>query len=159
MVKKFGFVHFDFYRDVIVSLLRKKGKKATKLNASKLGNELRKKYGKGIMGKLLAEKILKKVKRKKKAKIVITGIRSKAEIKEFERVLKTKLVLIEIYAPKKERFKRCKGLSWKDFVAREKLDKGKGLDEVLKMADYRVRNVSRREMHQKLKEIISKLLN
>jgi len=160
LVKKFGFLHFDFYRDVIVELLKKKGLKATKLNASKLGNELRKRYGKGIMGKLLAKKILKEIKKfkRKKIVIVITGIRSKEEIKEFEKILKSKIILIEIYAPEKERFKRSKLKSFKEFKEREKLDKEKGLGEVLKLAKFRIKNILRKEMKKELKLIVDKFV-
>lgn len=130
LVESYEFKHFDFYRDVLVKELEKRGLEPTKMNASKLGDELRKKHGQEVMAKLLLEKV-------DAPRIVVTGVRSPAEV-EYFRVKTPSFHLALVTAPPEVRFARRKEYdpqTLEEFLARDENDRKKGMFEVFEMAD------------------------
>ena len=154
LVKEYGFKHFDFYRDVFMEEMKKKKLKPTKQNASKLGDELRKKGGRGVMADLLLPKI-------DVEDAVITGFRSPEEVQLF-RSKTAKFHLIMINAPKETRYKRKdtteKG-TFEEFLTRDERDfKNKGMERVFRMADKTIENDGTiEELHMKVNGIMGEI--
>lgn len=123
----------DFLKEELIN----QGKEPTKANMSLLGDELRKKYGKDIMIKLLLNKI------KGKGNIVITGVRSPEELSYLKKEI-GEFKLIAITASKEVRFQRRNEEDSnipEEFFARDERDiKNKGLDKVLTAADITIEN-------------------
>jgi len=137
LVKKYGFEHFDFFSNVIRPLMEVQGKKPLKENAARFGNEMRAKFGMGVFGEKMAQKI------QGKKLVVVTGARSLEELKELEKVVEHFFIL-KVSASEEMRFARRSGLDpseKKAFFGRDKNDlEHKGLEWVLKAADYGVEN-------------------
>jgi dephospho-CoA kinase len=135
LVEKYRFKHLDFYADVIVEQLKKAKKQVTKANASKLGDSLRKKHGRGVMAKLLIEKI-------DQPRVVVSGFRSPEEVEEFKkRAPDFHLILVD--ASEEVRFSRRGPKDPKGktaFFKRDREDEKKGVQEVFLMADHVVEN-------------------
>ncbi len=136
LASNYGFKHFDFYRDVLVREMKRRELEPTKQNASKLGDELRNERGEGVMAELLFPKIDAK-------DVVITGIRSPAEVRLF-RSKSQKFFLILVEASPEKRFERrdpTEPGTYSEFIARDERDfKNKGMAAVFKMADYAINN-------------------
>ncbi len=137
LVKKYGFEHLDFFSNVIRPLMEAQGKKALKENAARFGNEMRAKFGMGVFGEKMTQKI------QGKEKVVVTGARSLEELKELEKVAEHFFIL-KVSAPEEMRFARRSGLDpaeEKAFFGRDKNDlEHKGLEQVLKSADFSIEN-------------------
>ncbi len=137
MKNRHGFWHYDFYRDVIVPLMEEQGISPSKENAVKLGNEMRAKFGMGVFG----EKMVQLLKGKEKA--AVTGARSMEELRRLEEAAE-RFYILKVSAPEKQRFSRKSALdppSERGFFERDKNDlANKGLEEVLKAADYSIKN-------------------
>lgn len=130
LVESYGFKHYDFYRDVLMGEIKKRGMEVTKMNASIIGDELRKKHGQGVMAELLFTEAVA-------PRIVVTGVRSPAEV-EYFRSKTDKFYLILVKAPAELRFERRIGTDPNDmngFLVREENDRKKGIYEVFGMAD------------------------
>ncbi len=156
LVANYGFEHFDFYRDVVVPEMRKRGFKPSKENASIFGDEMRKKFGNGVFGRIMAELI----KSSQSKNIVITGARSVEEIDEIKKVEKP--VLVCISAPLKERYKRAvseKNISYEEFLKRDERDlKNKGLAKLLKLCEFKIENNSTlEEFYSKIDKFMREL--
>ncbi len=151
--KKYGFKHLDFFRDILLSMLRERGLKEDKMNASVLGNELRQNYGRGALAKLMAERLIENT------DYVITGFRSPEEVEEIRK--KGEFLLLWVWAPLKKRFSRRRDIdpqNIEEFKRRDELDKEKGMDEVFKSADIIINNEgSIEELHQLIDSIMEKL--
>ncbi len=136
LVKEYGFKHYDFYRDVFLEELKNRSMEPTKDNASILGDLLRKEHGMGVMAKLLFEKISAE-------DIVITGIRSPAEVEHFrEKTSQFVLVMLDALGPLRyERRDESDPQSENEFFGRDKRDlENKGMESVFLMADYTIQN-------------------
>lgn len=101
-------------------------KKITRKILQDIGNEWRRKYGRGI----LAKKATSYLKREGIKKAVIDGIRNLGEIQEFKK--NKNFVLIAIISSKKTRFERLKDLkrreklTWEVFQKLDRRDMGLG---------------------------------
>jgi dephospho-CoA kinase len=136
LVSEYRFKHFDFYGDVLLKELAKKKLKPTKDNASKVGDTLRAKKGRGVMAEMLFPKI-------DAEDAVITGFRSPEEV-EFFRKKTTKFFLIMVEAPKETRFGRRDSsdkAKKEAFFERDERDlQNKGMESVFLMANHVVQN-------------------
>ena len=137
MKDKYGFWHYDFYRDVIVPLMDGQGIKPTKANAVKLGNQLRARFGMGVFGEKMAQLV------KGREKAVVTGARSLEELKHLEMIAEH-FYIVKVEAPEGQRFSRRSELDpneEKAFFGRDEDDLAKkGLEQVLRAADFLVDN-------------------
>ena len=154
LVKEYGFKHFDFYRDVFLKEMKRRKLEPTKQNASKLGDELRKERGRGVMAELLYSKI-------DAEDAVITGIRSPEEV-EFFRSKTPKFYLILVEASPEKRFERrdsTEPSTYSEFLARDERDfKHKGMEAVFLMADYAIENDgTMEELHAKVDEVMDSI--
>jgi len=124
--------------DVLRVELIKQGRDPTKDNMSIIGDELRSKYGKDIVIRLLLEKAAVY------EKVVITGLRSPEEV-VYLKSNSNKFVLVSLYSPLESRFNRRNSLdpqTIEGFGARDERDiKNKGVEKVMGMADYEIRNL------------------
>ncbi len=137
--------------------LKKKNIKPTKTNLLLLGNELREKFGQGIVGELAAKEILKK----KHEKVVVVGFRSVEETFPIKKIYPN-FKLISLTAEKDVRFMRRDELdpnSEKKFFERDKIDiEKKGLLNVIKSADFNVNNSnSLKKLYNSLELLIQKI--
>ena len=154
LVDKYSFIHYDFYHDVLIKELESRGMEVTKMNASIVGDELRKEYGMGVMAELLLKKAVA-------PHIVVTGVRSVAEV-EYFREKTDKFYLVLIKASPELRFKRRLDTdpdNMDGFLAREQNDRKKGMYEVFAMADVSFENEGTiEELHTKVDEWLKGVL-
>lgn len=124
--------------DVLRDELIKQGREPTKDNMSIIGDELRNQHGKDIVIRLLLEKAAIY------DKVVITGLRSPEEV-VYLKNNSQKFVLVALSSPLELRFNRRNTLDPQTidgFEARDNRDiKNKGLDKVIEMADYEIKNM------------------
>lgn len=145
-LKKKGFIYFSL-SDILREELNKKGLEISRENLQNVGNQLRKKFGPGV----LAEKTIKKI----KDKSIIDSIRNPEEIRrlrEFAKEFKTVFFLLSVDAPIKLRFERLgkrgrmeSADTLEEFKEREQFEKGKEthgqqINVCMEMADYTVIN-------------------
>ncbi len=153
LVEKYNFVHLDFYRDILIGQLKEKGLEINKINASKLGNELRAQGGRGVLAKIMAEKV------DSSKDYVVTGVRSPEETEELRN--KTEFSLIYIDTSLDKRFERRKPedpQTFDEFKSRDELDKQKGIDKVVGSADILINNEGTiEELHSMLDDLLEKL--
>ncbi|MEN3013186.1 MAG: AAA family ATPase [Endomicrobiia bacterium] len=159
-----------FYSASLSDILRKKAKEynlgSDRETLIKLGNDLRKKYGCGILAKWLIKDLDKVFKNK----IVIDSIRNVSEIKEFKKKFKDNFYLIYITAPKKRRFKfmqlrKRQGdpVSYKEFLEIEKKENSNKSyqQQINKCKEYRDffinNNSTLKELYKKVDIIIKKI--
>lgn len=155
LVNRYGFKHFDFYRDVFLEELKARGFEPTKRNASELGDKLRQERGMGVMAELLFPKM-------GTGNIVITGIRSPAEV-EFFRTKGKDFYLILMQAPPEKRYDRRDSTeqgTFREFLTRDERDfKNKGMEQVFRMADQTIENGGTiGELHEKVEGVMAHIL-
>lgn len=88
--------------DILRKIAQEKKISPTRINLVNLGNELRKKYGGGILAQWTIKEILKR--KYEFDKVVVDSIRNTNEIKEFKKKFKNNFFLLYVTAPKKLRF-------------------------------------------------------
>lgn len=136
--EKYNFKKLVF-SDIITEELKKRGMENTKMNQSIVGDELRKEFGNAV----LASRLLKEIEKDKNKNYVIVGFRSPEEV-DYIRNEVMDFYLVEIYTEKSVRFaRRTKEdpQSITEFFERDQRDmQKKGLDIVLRMADFRIIN-------------------
>ena len=143
-LKERGFEYFSL-SDVIREELRKRRKAVTRENLIREGNELRKKFGAGVLAKRIIERI------EMDRNYVIDSIRHPAEAKALK--AQNGFVLLNITASPKVRFGRLKKRSRendpKTFEEFKKLERVEGksavgsdqqLNETIELADRAVQN-------------------
>jgi dephospho-CoA kinase len=143
LVEKWGFSHLSL-SDLVREECQKRGGYNSREDLVKVANQLRKRYGGGI----LAKRALKKMKNKKR--IVISSIRNLSEVKELKK--NNNFFLLAIDAPIKLRYERAKkrgrigdDITFKEFKAQEEREK-KGnrfqqqIDKVISLADFKIIN-------------------
>lgn len=101
ILQKLGFRYYSL-SDVIRDELRKESKETTRENMTLKGNELREKYGPGVLG----SKINGLIKRDKSNINIIDSVRNPFEVKELKKIKNFHLIGID--APIELRFKRLK---------------------------------------------------
>ncbi|MBI2671562.1 AAA family ATPase [Candidatus Woesearchaeota archaeon] len=158
-----GFTYYSC-SDEIRKELEKREIEETLQNLINVGDELRRKFGRGILGKKVYEQILKD----NKKLVVVDSLRNMEEVNELKKNKNFKLIFID--APIEERYKRIKErkrssdfVSFNEFKKKEE-DQIKGAGTLLKMedcfksADFKIyNNSSLEELHRKVDEILEKL--
>lgn len=140
--EKYKFKKYDFSKDVLMDLAKKRKLSPSKANMSNLGDELREKEGMGILAEMLHQRI-----GRLDGNIVISGFRSPEEV-DYIRNEALAFHLIEVYADPLVRFARRNereiGTS-KEFFERDRHDmEAKGMGKVIRMADFIIKNNSDR---------------
>ncbi len=152
-LKKKGFTVITF-SSILKEECKKRGLEPNKMNLSKLGDELRKKYGMGALGKIVVEKITSE-------NVILDGSRSPEEIYEIRKKFPDAMV-VYIKADPDVRFSRRNEMDPKtkeEFFARDERDiKNKGLSKVIEMADITIENNGTLEEFEKsLDELVDGL--
>ncbi len=159
-----GFNYFSL-SDILREELNKKSLELSRKNLQNIGNQLRKKFGPGI----LAERTIKKI----KDKSIIDSIRNPEEIRklrEFAKKSGTVFFLLSVDAPIKLRFERLKerrtiesAETLEEFKKREQFEMGKEIhwqqiDTCMKMADYTIINDGTLEkLYKKINKILKEI--
>ena len=130
-----------------------------------IGNDLREKFGAGV----LVQKTIEKLKLSSKTNWVIDGIRNLGEIAELK---KHNAIIIAVDAPQKQRFERLISRArasdpknWDGFLDMEKRDSGIGeensgqqVSKCMEIADYRIINTGTlEELKTKIEYLLMKL--
>lgn len=154
LVDNYGFKELSLSEHVLDPILEERGIEITKMNRSKLGDELRKKEGMDVLAKRLIEKV-------DYPRIVISNFRSPEEVQFFmDRT--PSFHLIKIDADPNIRYKRRSKIdpnTIKEFLERDKKDMdNKGMGMVFEMADYKIDNNSSYDtLHEQLDKIIKEI--
>ncbi len=146
--------------DVLREELRKEGKEENRDNMLAKGNEMREKFGSGV----LMERLLAKAEQEGYEKVIIDGLRSVGEVEELK---KAGGVLVAVDAPVETRYERAvKRKSSKDNIDLEKFkeqqkaefDKPGAIGDCVRKADFDIFNDGNfDDLKEKVKEILSKL--
>ena len=138
-----GFISFSL-SDALRDEATRQGKDHSRDVLIRLGTEMRKKFGYGILAKRINEKISKS-KNKNKNNFVVDSIRNPGEIEELRK--NKDFILVAVHADAKIRFQRLlkrgrvgDAQTFEEFLEHEKKennDKGSGqqLDKCIEMAD------------------------
>ena len=151
--------------DIIREKLAKmRSGKINREQQQKLQSILRKKYGENYVMELC----LKRIKKEKADKAVISGIRFPNDIKFFKKQKGIKFFNIFIYAPIKVRFQRTLDRkradvppSYKDFIKDDKREKEIfHLDMTEKLSDFKLKNGENnsRELYKKIEILMKKVI-
>lgn len=161
-LKESGFEYHSL-SDVLREELQKRKKTVTRENLIAVGNELRQKFGAGVLGKRIAAKL--QVDRH----YVVDSIRHPSEVEELR--AKDGFVLIEIVASPKTRFARIKKrgrekdpktfqqfLTVENREGKSRVETDQQLDKTLKLADYIIQNDGTLEaLHQNVRKTIMEI--
>jgi dephospho-CoA kinase len=144
-LEKRGFRHLSL-SDILREVALKRDIYKSRDDLIKLGNKLRKKYGRGYLAKLLK----KKAEKSQFKNIVVTSVRNLGEVSELRKG--SDFFLLQVKAPIKLRYQRAKKrgkiddkVSFNRFKSQENFErKGSGyqqqLDKVIDLADYTILN-------------------
>lgn len=156
-LKKKGFSLYSL-SDILREEAAKKGLEPTRKILIDLGNNLRKRYGGGI----LANRIIKKL----KDRSVVDSIRNRLEIKEFRKI--QRFILLGFYTPANVRLRRIKKRSrkgdpvtMKELLAREREENkaeatNQQLNACLNMADKIIKNTgSLKDLYSRIDKVLS----
>jgi dephospho-CoA kinase len=146
--------------DEVRSEAKKRGLQPTPKNLGKIMLELRQLEGEAA----IAKRCIPKIERQEKHKILVDGIRSLNEVKEFKKHF-PKFTLIAIQSSPETRFKRLyrrqrsdDPKNWKIFHERDKRELSVGLGEAITMAEYKIVNEGEKAIvKEKVKEILKKV--
>ncbi len=149
--ERHGFKKFVF-SDVLEEELKKKGQMVTKMNMSRMGDELRNMWGMAKVAELLHEKVVGN------EKVVLVGARSLEEA-EFFRKKSEKFMIVNIDAEADARFHRRSEADANEknkFFQRDEADlENKGLGKLIEKADFTVENNSDLEgLYKKLDGVV-----
>ena len=130
-------------------------------NLGKLMLQIRAEEGPGV----LARRCIPKIRALDAEVVVVDGLRSPHEVREFKKVF-PRFKVIAIYASPKTRFQRLlrRGRSddpkdWETFYMRDQRELSVGIGEVIATADYMIVNEgSIEELKAQLKQIIKKVI-
>jgi len=146
ILERKGFIHISI-SDILNQYCAAQGKEATRENLTEMGNNLRKEYGAGILGKLALDGM------QKGKNYVVTSIRNPAEVVELRK--SPDFHLIKLDAPLDLRYERFikrhdsikdKNITTKqEFIKREENEKsndskGLQLHKVFELADTTIKN-------------------
>lgn len=163
MLKEKGFVYCSLSDLVREEAVRRGLNSYNVSDLQGIGNELREKYGNGILAKRILEKI------EEGKNYVIDGIRNPGEINELRKCKEHEFILIAVDAPQEIRFKRIlergresDSKDLKGFLEMDRRDRGidkenngQQVDKCIEMADIKIYNGSSIEV---LKNKIEKIL-
>lgn len=158
----------DFTRtslsDRIREEIEKRGKSETRQILQDVGDDLRMKYGDGILAKMTAKKY------KNEQKLVIDSIRNPGEIEVLKKAFGA--VIIGVTAPRRKRFelirkRNRKGdvKTWREFLERDKREFSKKahshqiqMARCLEMADFVLKNDgTEKELLEKAEVLVKKI--
>lgn len=127
--------------DVVREEVKRLGLQPTPENMNYVARLLRQKYGKAAVALRVAEKLASMG----STRVVIDGVRSLDEINVFRR--HGRVVIVAVHASPRTRFERLRKRgrpgdprSWEDFVARDMVELGFGLGNVIALADFMIVN-------------------
>lgn len=160
-LEKKGFFHLS-----LADLVREECQKRSRYNSRddliEVANELRQKYGSGILAKMALERT------KNKGKIVISSIRNPGEVEELKKA--GHFFLLTIDASIKLRYERAKKrgkiddvVTFEKFKAQEEFERNgnefqQQLDKVISMADYKIINdATLEELYQKVDVVLQQI--
>lgn len=160
-LKKKGFTAYSL-SDILREECEIQGLEKNRENLQKIGNDLRRKFGGGI----LAERVIKKIRENESNNFAITSIRNPQEVHFLKK--QNNFLLMNIDAPINLRYQRIKSRKMaEDFVTfevfkqqeeREKISadpNSQQLIEVAKMSDYHIDNSGTiEELYQKVDKIL-----
>ncbi len=160
IAKKLGFRVFSF-GSIIRREVKRRGLKMTRENIEKISLWFHQKDRDKTLAKLLA----KEIERSRNKLIVVDGSRSPGEIEVLKRHFgKDSVILLAVTASKRLRYKRMlerKRLDTRSvevIKARDERELGYGLGELIKMADYKIKNDSTIEkLEEKFKKTLGKI--
>lgn len=154
--------------DILRQIAKKRKIPPSRINLVNLGNELREKFGSGI----LAQWLIKKICQSGKNKVVVDSIRTTGEIYVLKKKFKENFYLIHVTAPKKIRFKYILSRgregdpkTYKEFLEIEKKECSKKtvqqqIHRCKQLSDFFINNNSTLEqLYKKVDNILSKILN
>jgi len=145
--------------DAVIEEVKRRGLEITAKNMGSVAEEIRKNYSKGY----IASKIVARIKINQKA--CIDGIRDNHEVGIFRSAFGKKFVLIAVKSRKSTRFNRAlerkradDALSKKAFYEKDAREKSWGLDEAIRIADYKIQNEgTQQELEGKIKKTIKEI--
>lgn len=155
-LKSKGFDSFSL-SDVLRDECVKKHLEVTRENLQKMGEDLRKKFGKGILAQRILEKVTKNA--------VVESIRKPEEVEVLKKA--SQFHLIGVSAPLKLRYERLvkrareedkDKLSYNNFLEISKNAAEQEIEKCIRMADFVIENdCSIEELNNKVENIISSL--
>lgn len=162
-LKKKGFYYLSL-SDVIREEIAKEGIPLTRENLVKKGNEMRKKFGEGILAKLTIKKM------EEGKNYVIDSIRNPGEVREFKKL--QNFYLLYINAPAEVRFERIKARgreedphTFEEFLKLERMEEEskesykQQLKKTANMADFVILNDSTLErLQERIDEVLKNIL-
>ncbi len=146
--------------DVVREEVRRLGLEPTPSNMNRVARMLRERYGSAAVALRVAEKI----RGMRASRVVVDGVRSLDEVRVFRGL--GRVVVVAVHASPRTRFERLRRRgrpgdpsSWEEFVARDMVELGFGLGNVIALADYMIVNEggleeAYREARRVLEEIV-----
>ena len=146
--------------DEVRAEAKKRGVQPTPENLGRIMLELRQLEGEAA----IAKRCIPKIEREEKHKILVDGIRSLNEVKEFKKHF-LKFSLIAIHSSPEIRFKRLYHRkrsddpeNWEIFHERDMRELSVGLGNAIAMAEYLIVNEEEREvLKEKIKKVLRKV--
>ncbi len=131
--------------DLVWNEVKRRGQEVTEENVARVAGELRERLGQGAVAKLCIP-LIKRVGKDKPA-VVVDGIRSEAEVKEFRRMFHRDFYLIAVQCGEKIRYSRIASRRRADdastmekFVMKDRREESWGLEGAMKSADFTIVN-------------------
>ncbi|HIH42351.1 TPA: dephospho-CoA kinase [Candidatus Woesearchaeota archaeon] len=178
ILKRLGYKYYSL-SDIIREEAASREEEPNRDNLIRIGNEFRIKFGEGVWGRKLAEKL----KHEEHDKIVVDSIRHPLEIKELKKIEQNKyeqnkqsikkFILLSIDTPLELRFQRAikrarpgdpkTGADFDDFKKKEELEKTSGknvqqLSEAMKLADFHILNTGTlKNLEENVLNVLNKL--
>lgn len=146
--------------DIIRDLARERGLKPTPRNLGLVAKGIRREGGDAAV----AERCIKKLMRKKAAKVVVDGIRSLEEVKTFNDAFND-IFLLAVHSSPRTRFLRLKRRGRSDdpkdleaFSQRDRRELGFGVGSAIALADHMIVNEgSPQELKQAFERLMERL--
>jgi dephospho-CoA kinase len=141
--------------NVIREEAKRNNLKLTSENTGSIMLKLRKEEGSDIV----AKRCIPKIREAKERVVIVDGVRSLHEVKEFK-IRFPKFISIAIHASPKTRFRRLRQRkrsddprTWKTFIKRDLRELSVGIGDVIATADLMIINEgTKRQMHRKVRE-------
>jgi dephospho-CoA kinase len=161
---KLGIPSIHMGEAVIEEVMRRKIE-LTEANVGETANDLRRLEGPAAIAKRCLPKILRAGEGAKA--VLVDGIRSEAEVEEFERAFGDRFFLIAVEAGEQTRYRRVMGRrrlddasSFEEFIRRDERELKWGLAGAMARADFVLKNEgSIEELHEKVTGVMQKLIS
>lgn len=147
--------------DVVREEAKKRGLKPSPENLGRLMLQMREKEGEAV----IAKRCIPKIEEAKGDFIIIDGVRSLHEVREFKRFFPN-FILLAVHASPKTRFERLfkrkrsdDPEKWATFMERDMRELNVGLGHVIALADYLIVNEgSKAEFEKKVRVFLKKVI-